>query len=171
MRRRHSLPGDGCSGKCLVENYGECPDPGKPCKLTFACGDGTVKPGGGVRRQEHRRRRLQQRLLAGLRNGFARRASLATSFTCADGRVNGVEQCDSCKTSGAKSATTRDRTSKPRGSCHPAPPSVSRRWSSSETASSTCTIASIPRSCFGILTQNRRDLTDLMGQRLRALPP
>ena len=33
----NSLPGDGCSGVCLVENYWECPTPGAPCVLTFAC--------------------------------------------------------------------------------------------------------------------------------------
>jgi fibro-slime domain-containing protein len=41
----NSLPGDGCSGKCLVERYWECPEEGKPCQLTFACGDGAIDPG------------------------------------------------------------------------------------------------------------------------------
>jgi fibro-slime domain-containing protein len=41
----NSLPGDGCSGICKVEDYWECPKPGKPCVLTIACGDGIVDPG------------------------------------------------------------------------------------------------------------------------------
>jgi cysteine-rich repeat protein len=41
----NSLPGDGCSGVCTVEPYWECPTPGRPCRITIACGDGTRDPG------------------------------------------------------------------------------------------------------------------------------
>jgi fibro-slime domain-containing protein len=41
----NSLPGDGCSGVCTVEPYWECPRPGRPCRITIACGDGVKDPG------------------------------------------------------------------------------------------------------------------------------
>jgi fibro-slime domain-containing protein len=41
----NSLPGDGCSGACVVEPYFECPVPGQPCVSTIVCGDGVVGPG------------------------------------------------------------------------------------------------------------------------------
>lgn len=41
----NSLPGDGCSGACIVEPYYECPTAGEPCVSTISCGDGLVQPG------------------------------------------------------------------------------------------------------------------------------
>jgi len=41
----NSLPGDGCSGACIVEPYFECPTPGQPCVSTIVCGDGEIGPG------------------------------------------------------------------------------------------------------------------------------
>ncbi len=41
----NSLPGDGCSGACIVEPYHDCPTPGAPCVSTITCGDGLVQPG------------------------------------------------------------------------------------------------------------------------------
>jgi fibro-slime domain-containing protein len=41
----NGLPGDGCSGVCQEEPYFECKEPGEPCELTIACGDGAVDPG------------------------------------------------------------------------------------------------------------------------------
>lgn len=41
----NSLPGDGCSGACIVEPYHTCPTPGQPCVSTIVCGDGKVEPG------------------------------------------------------------------------------------------------------------------------------
>jgi fibro-slime domain-containing protein len=41
----NSLPGDGCSGACVVEPYHVCPTPGSPCVSTIVCGDGLVGPG------------------------------------------------------------------------------------------------------------------------------
>ncbi|MFC1642369.1 DUF4215 domain-containing protein [Myxococcota bacterium] len=38
----NSLPGDGCSGVCLLEPNHDCPDPGSPCLSTIECGDGFV---------------------------------------------------------------------------------------------------------------------------------
>ena len=92
----NSLPGDGCSGTCLVENYWECPEEGKPCVLTFACGDGTLNPGevcddhniadndgcsGDCSMQD---------------NSYVCKEgeSCTLLYACGDGRVNGSEQCD-----------------------------------------------------------------------------
>jgi cysteine-rich repeat protein len=41
----NSLPGDGCSGACVVEPYFTCPTAGSPCVTTIECGDGVVGPG------------------------------------------------------------------------------------------------------------------------------
>ncbi len=41
----NSLPGDGCSGACIVEPFFECPTPGSPCVSTITCGDGVIEPG------------------------------------------------------------------------------------------------------------------------------
>ena len=41
----NSLPGDGCSGICLLEPYYTCPTAGQPCVSTILCGDGKVGPG------------------------------------------------------------------------------------------------------------------------------
>ncbi len=41
----NSLPGDGCSGACIVEPYFVCPTAGQPCVSTIVCGDGEVGPG------------------------------------------------------------------------------------------------------------------------------
>ncbi len=41
----NSLPGDGCSGRCVIEQFYECPTPGEPCVSTIVCGDGVVGPG------------------------------------------------------------------------------------------------------------------------------
>ena len=41
----NSVPGDGCSGGCIVEPYWECPTAGSPCVSTIVCGDATVGPG------------------------------------------------------------------------------------------------------------------------------
>jgi fibro-slime domain-containing protein len=41
----NTLPGDGCSGACVVEPYHVCPTPGQPCVSTIVCGDGEVGPG------------------------------------------------------------------------------------------------------------------------------
>ena len=41
----NSLPGDGCSGTCVIEAYHECPTPGELCVSTIICGDGSVGPG------------------------------------------------------------------------------------------------------------------------------
>ncbi|HEU5073399.1 MAG TPA: DUF4215 domain-containing protein, partial [Polyangiaceae bacterium] len=41
----NSLPGDGCSGTCVVEAYHECPTPGELCVSTIVCGDGMLGPG------------------------------------------------------------------------------------------------------------------------------
>ncbi len=41
----NSLPGDGCSGGCVVEPYFTCPTPGQPCVTTIVCGDGAIGPG------------------------------------------------------------------------------------------------------------------------------
>ncbi len=41
----NSLPGDGCSGTCVVEPYNICETPGQPCVSTIICGDGEIGPG------------------------------------------------------------------------------------------------------------------------------
>jgi len=41
----NSLPGDGCSGTCVIEPYHECPTPGELCVSTIICGDSMVGPG------------------------------------------------------------------------------------------------------------------------------
>ena len=41
----NSVPGDGCSGACVVEPYHDCPQPGAPCVSTILCGDAAVGPG------------------------------------------------------------------------------------------------------------------------------
>jgi len=41
----NTVPGDGCSGGCIVEPYWECPTAGAPCVSTIVCGDGAVGPG------------------------------------------------------------------------------------------------------------------------------
>ena len=41
----NSVPGDGCSGACVVEPYFTCPTPGAPCVSTIVCGDGDLGPG------------------------------------------------------------------------------------------------------------------------------
>ncbi len=41
----NSVPGDGCSGGCIIEPYWECPTAGAPCVSTIVCGDASVGPG------------------------------------------------------------------------------------------------------------------------------
>lgn len=41
----NSLPGDGCSGICVIEQHFDCPTPGEPCVSTIICGDGDLGPG------------------------------------------------------------------------------------------------------------------------------
>lgn len=41
----NSVPGDGCSGACVLEPYSVCPVPGERCQSTIVCGDGAVGPG------------------------------------------------------------------------------------------------------------------------------
>jgi len=41
----NSIPGDGCSGTCVLEPRSVCPEPGKPCMSTIVCGDGMRGPG------------------------------------------------------------------------------------------------------------------------------
>jgi len=92
----NSLPGDGCSGKCLVENYWDCPEPGKPCVLTFACGDGTLNPGevcddhNVVQDDGCSADCSMQDTSYVCKEG----ESCTLLYACGDGRVNGSEQCD-----------------------------------------------------------------------------
>jgi fibro-slime domain-containing protein len=41
----NSIPGDGCSGACVVEPFFVCPTAGQPCVTTIVCGDGAIGPG------------------------------------------------------------------------------------------------------------------------------
>ena len=92
----NSLPGDGCSGKCLVENYWECPNVGEPCVLTFACGDGMLNPGevcddhNAVDGDGCSANCLMQDTSYVCKEGEA----CTLLYACGDGRVNGSEQCD-----------------------------------------------------------------------------
>jgi len=38
----NAIPGDGCSGTCLIESNYECPTPGQPCVSLKKCGDGII---------------------------------------------------------------------------------------------------------------------------------
>ncbi len=92
----NSLPGDGCSGKCLVENYWDCPKAGEPCVLTFACGDGKLNPGevcddhNSVDGDGCSADCLMQDTSYVCKAGEA----CTLLYACGDGRVNGSEQCD-----------------------------------------------------------------------------
>ncbi|HVY31019.1 MAG TPA: DUF4215 domain-containing protein [Polyangiaceae bacterium] len=92
----NSLPGDGCSGKCLVENHWDCPDPGKPCVLTFKCGDGKLNPGevcddGNTKDDDGCSADcLKQDTSYVCKEGEA----CTLLYDCGDGRVNGSEECD-----------------------------------------------------------------------------
>jgi len=92
----NSLPGDGCSGKCLVENYWECPNAGEPCVLTFACGDGVLNPGevcddhNTVDGDGCSANCLMQDISYVCKAG----ESCTLLYACGDGRVNGSEECD-----------------------------------------------------------------------------
>ena len=41
----NTLPGDGCSGICMVEPNYACSADGKDCSLVFECGNGLIEPG------------------------------------------------------------------------------------------------------------------------------
>lgn len=41
----NTLAGDGCNGLCVIEPNHACPTEGKPCVVSFTCGDGVVNPG------------------------------------------------------------------------------------------------------------------------------
>ncbi len=41
----NTLPGDGCTGICLLEPHYECPAPGQPCVFVLECGNGIVEAG------------------------------------------------------------------------------------------------------------------------------
>ncbi|MFC1641798.1 DUF4215 domain-containing protein [Myxococcota bacterium] len=41
----NTLPGDGCSGLCLVEPNYDCPTPGEPCVFLSVCGNGQIEAG------------------------------------------------------------------------------------------------------------------------------
>ena len=41
----NSLPGDGCSGACVIEPHFMCETPGEHCVSTIVCGDGMTGPG------------------------------------------------------------------------------------------------------------------------------
>ncbi len=93
----NSLPGDGCSGACIVEPYFECPTPGAPCVSTIVCGDGVVGPGeacddgnqadgDGCRADCH-----------GIELGYSCRIAgrpCVRVYTCGDGIVDPNEGCD-----------------------------------------------------------------------------
>lgn len=92
----NSLPGDGCSGACLVENYWECPTVGEPCVLTFACGDGELNPGevcddrNVVDMDGCSGDCLMQDTSYVCKEG----EPCTLLYKCGDGRVNGSEECD-----------------------------------------------------------------------------
>ena len=39
----NTLPGDGCSGACTIEDFWKCPPKGGACKSTVVCGDGKLE--------------------------------------------------------------------------------------------------------------------------------
>ena len=93
----NSLPGDGCSGACVVEPYFECPTPGQPCASTIHCGDGVVGPGeacddanqadgDGCAADCHKVERGYSCRLAGV--------PCVRVYTCGDGVVDPNEGCD-----------------------------------------------------------------------------
>jgi fibro-slime domain-containing protein len=92
----NSLPGDGCSGNCLVEKYWECPKPGKPCNLTFSCGDGTVDPGEVC--DDHNTSNddgCSNDCVMQDGSYVCKEGEPCTKlYECGDGRVNGSEKCD-----------------------------------------------------------------------------
>jgi cysteine-rich repeat protein len=92
----NSLPGDGCSGVCAIEDYFECPTPGRPCVSQIVCGDGVIGPGevcdDGNDADDD-----------GCSAACAQDASFVCPepgepcirlFDCGDSRVNGSEECD-----------------------------------------------------------------------------
>jgi fibro-slime domain-containing protein len=96
----NSLPGDGCSGACVVENYWECPEPGEPCQLTFSCGDSEVNPGevcddGNTDDDDGCSSECLQDP-----NWVCKAGEPCTQlYVCGDGRVNRTEECDDKNTS------------------------------------------------------------------------
>lgn len=91
----NSLPGDGCSGACLVETYWECLEPGKPCQLTFSCGDGEVNPGEVCDdKNTVDADGCSSECLQDPRWVCKEGEPCTQLYVCGDGRVNADEKCD-----------------------------------------------------------------------------
>ncbi len=93
----NSLPGDGCSGACIVEPYFSCPAPGQPCVSTIVCGDSMIGPGEACDDGNQNAGDGCSATCAVVEKGFScRREGVACVrvYTCGDGKVDPNEGCD-----------------------------------------------------------------------------
>lgn len=108
----NSLPGDGCSGACVIEPYFECPVPGQPCVSTIVCGDGVVGPGeacddGNLVDSDGCTADCRR-----VERGFSCRtagAPCVRAYACGDGIVDPNEGCDDANQAVGDGCDTRCR--------------------------------------------------------------
>ncbi|MBN2193563.1 MAG: DUF4215 domain-containing protein [Polyangiaceae bacterium] len=108
----NSLPGDGCSGACVVEPYSECPTPGQPCVSTIICGDGVIGPGeacddGNLADGDGCAATCDK-----IERGYSCRTAGAPCirvYTCGDGIVDPNEGCDDGNATAGDGCDTRCR--------------------------------------------------------------
>lgn len=93
----NSLPGDGCSGTCVVEPYFACTTPGEPCVSTIVCGDGQVGPGEACDDRNTTSGDGCSANCTEVEKGYACRTAgepCVRVFLCGDGVVDSNEGCD-----------------------------------------------------------------------------
>ena len=93
----NSLPGDGCSGRCVIEPFWECPTPGQPCVSTIVCGDGVVGPGEACDDGNQEDGDGCAASCSLVEKGFACRTPgqpCTRVYLCGDGSVDPNEGCD-----------------------------------------------------------------------------
>jgi fibro-slime domain-containing protein len=93
----NSLPGDGCSGACVVEPYHLCPTPGAPCVSTIVCGDGELGPGEACDDQNQADGDGCAANCKSIDTGYRCRTpgqACVRVFVCGDGSVDPNEGCD-----------------------------------------------------------------------------
>ncbi|MEO7034383.1 MAG: DUF4215 domain-containing protein [Polyangiaceae bacterium] len=96
----NTLPGDGCSGACTIEDFSKCPQAGGPCTSTIICGDGKLEgaevcddgntaDGDGC---------SADCLISDPSYDCSVLAQMCINLVvCGDGKVTGDEQCDDAK--------------------------------------------------------------------------
>ncbi len=98
----NTRPGDGCSARCIVEQFHICPEPGEPCESTITCGDrqvageeacddGNLDAGDGCSADCLQ---VEEGFTCPTSQGVGGDCQPVVEDRCGDGRLGAGEECD-----------------------------------------------------------------------------